>query len=338
MSEGSARGRSVLVTGGAGFIGSHVVDRLLDEGWRVTAVDNFDPYYHEQAKRRNIRGHLGQPGYSLLELDICDLASLRASVPAPLDAIVHLAARPGVRVSLEDPVTTEHINVRGTACMLELARELGVPQFVFGSSSSVYGVNPSVPWREDDDVLVPISPYAASKVAGEMLGHVYSHLFPMRFIALRFFTVYGPRQRPDLAIHKFAFKMLRGEKLQIFGKGDTRRDYTYIADIVSGVRAALDYDRQKYTIINLGCGRAISLGDMVQALERVMGVSAGLERTGEQPGDVPQTWADISKAREELGYDPRTSLEEGMGRFREWLLRENSEEGSHVESRPAAAR
>jgi len=316
----SSAGRSVLVTGGAGFIGSHVVDRLLDEGWRVIAVDNFDPYYHEQAKRRNIRGHLGHPGYSLLELDICDLASLRAGVTAPVDAIVHLAARPGVRASLEDPVTTEHINVRGTSCMLELARELEVPQFVFGSSSSVYGVNPSVPWREEDDVLLPISPYAASKVAGEMLGHVYSHLFPMRFVALRFFTVYGPRQRPDLAIHKFALKMLRGEQLPIYGDGDTRRDYTFIGDIVEGVRAALDYDRERYTIMNLGCGRAISLSDMVQALQKVMGLQATIQRTSEQPGDVPQTWADISKARAELRYEPRTSLEDGMAAFRDWLL------------------
>lgn len=314
------RPRSALVTGGAGFIGSHVVDRLLDEGWRVIAVDNFDPYYHERAKRRNIRDQLSRPNYSLLEIDICDLDQLRTNVSGPLDAIVHLAARPGVRASLEDPISTEHINVRGTACMLELARELGVPQFVFGSSSSVYGVNPSVPWREDDDVLLPISPYAASKVAGETLGHVYSHLFSLRFVALRFFTVYGPRQRPDLAIHKFALKMLAGEQLPLYGDGDTRRDYTFVGDIVAGVRAALDYEREKYAIINLGCGRAISLGDMVAALQDVMGRTASVERAPEQPGDVPQTWADISKARTELGYVPRTSLREGMTAFRDWLL------------------
>lgn len=312
--------RAVLVTGGAGFIGSHVVDRLLDEGWKVTAIDNFDPYYAEEAKRRNVRDQVGREGYEFLELDVTDLASLRERATAPYDAIVHLAARPGVRASLEDPVTAEHINVRGTAALLELARELEVPHFVFGSSSSVYGVNPSVPWREDDDVLRPISPYAATKVAGEMLGHVYSHLFPMRFVALRFFTVYGPRQRPDLAIHKFALKMLAGERVPLYGQGNTRRDYTFVADIVSGVRAALDYDRERFTIINLGCGRTISLLDMVAALEQVMGIEAAVDYGPEQPGDVPQTWADISKARAELDFEPRTTLVEGMAAFRDWLL------------------
>jgi UDP-glucuronate 4-epimerase len=316
--------RTALVTGGAGFIGSHVADRLLGEGWRVIAVDNFDPYYGEDAKRRNIRGQVGRPGYSLLEIDICDLPALKERVAGPVDAIVHLAARPGVRASLQDPLATERINVRGTSSVLELARELQVPHFVFGSSSSVYGVNPSVPWREDDDVLLPISPYAASKVSGEMLGHVYSHLFPMRFVALRFFTVYGPRQRPDLAIHKFAHKLLRDERLTLFGDGHTRRDYTYVADIVSGVRSALDYDREQYTIMNLGSGHAISLADMVRALEKVMGIEARVERSAEQPGDVPQTWADISKAQSALGYEPRTSLEQGMTAFRDWLLEEGT--------------
>jgi len=317
--------RSVLVTGGAGFIGSHVVDRLLDEGWKVTAIDNFDPYYPEEAKRRNVGNQVGRDGYELLELDICDVDALRARAAGPYDAIVHLAARPGVRASLEDPVTSEHINVRGTAALLELARDLEVPHFVFGSSSSVYGVNPSVPWREDDDVLRPISPYAATKVAGEMLGHVYSHLFPIRFVALRFFTVYGPRQRPDLAIHKFALRMLSGDTVPLYGQGDTRRDYTYVSDIVAGVRAALDYQRERYTIINLGCGRTISLLDMVHALEQVMGTPARVDHGPEQPGDVPQTWADISKARAELGYEPRTTLLEGMAAFRDWLLEGHGE-------------
>jgi UDP-glucuronate 4-epimerase len=200
-----------------------------------------------------------------------------------------------------------------------------VPRFIFGSSSSVYGVNPSVPWSEDGNVLMPISPYAATKVSGEMLGHVYSHLFPMRFVALRFFTVYGPRQRPDLAIHKFALKMLGGEPLPLFGAGDTRRDYTFVSDIVSGVRAALDYEGERYTIINLGGGKAISLLDMVQALQEVMGIEAAREHEPEQAGDVPQTWADIGKARRLLGYEPRTSLLDGMAAFRDWLLEERTE-------------
>lgn len=318
--EGS--NRTALITGGAGFIGSHVADRLLEEGWRVIAVDNFDPYYPESAKRRNVRDQVGHPRYTLHELDICAAPELRERIDEPVDVVVHLAARPGVRASLQDPLASEHINVRGTASVLELARELEVPQFVFGSSSSVYGVNPSVPWREEDEVLLPISPYAATKVSGEMLGHVYSHLFPMRFVALRFFTVYGPRQRPDLAIHKFALKMLEGEAIPLYGHGDTRRDYTFVADIVSGVRAAMDYAGEPYTIINLGCGRTVSLTEMVQALEEVMGMDASVDRAPEQPGDVPQTWADISKARSELGYAPTTSLREGMTAFRDWLLDE----------------
>jgi UDP-glucuronate 4-epimerase len=227
-----------------------------------------------------------------------------------------------VRESLRDPPAAHRINVQGTAALLELARSLAVPHFVFGSSSSVYGVNPTVPWREADGVLLPISPYAASKVSGEMLGHVYSHLYPMRFVALRFFTVYGPRQRPDLAFHKFAVKILAGEPIPLYGQGDTRRDYTFVGDIVAGVRAALDYDEQPYSIINLGCGRTVTLAEMVSVLEEVLEREAKIDRLPEQPGDVPQTWADISVAREKLGYDPRTSLREGVAAFKDWLLEE----------------
>jgi UDP-glucuronate 4-epimerase len=314
--------RAILVTGGAGFIGSHLVDLLLAEGWRVTVIDNFDPYYAEASKRRNIAQQIEHGQYELVTADICDLDGLKQRVTGPFDAIVHLAARPGVRESLRDPLAAQRINVQGTAAMLELARSLVVPQFVFGSSSSVYGVNPSVPWSEADDVLLPISPYAATKVSGEMLGHVYSSLFDMRFVALRFFTVFGPRQRPDLAIHKFAVKMLRGERIPLFGDGASRRDYTFVADIVGGIRAAIDYDREKYTIVNIGCGRTVTLRDMVEVLESVLGVPAKIDRQPEQPGDVPQTWADITKARKILSYEPTTSLHDGVEAFREWLLAE----------------
>jgi UDP-glucuronate 4-epimerase len=249
---------------------------------------------------------------------------MRRVVTSGLDAVVHLAARPGVRASLDDPIATQRINVMGTAAVLELARGLEVPHFVFGSSSSVYGVNPSVPWREDDDVLLPISPYAASKVSGEMMGHVYSSLFPMRFIGLRFFTVYGPRQRPDLAIHKFALKLVRGERIPLFGRGDTRRDYTFVGDIVSGVRAALDYEAERFSIVNLGGGVTVTLAQMVSTLEDVLGIEALVDRQAEQPGDVPQTWADITKARRELGYEPTTSLREGVAAFKSWFLEEVS--------------
>jgi UDP-glucuronate 4-epimerase len=312
----------VLVTGAAGFIGSHLVDTLLADGWRVTAVDNFDAYYDPQQKRRNVARHLSNDMYRLVEADICDLEALRAGVQDDYDAIVHLAARPGVRASLDDPLESERSNVAGTASVLELARHLQVPHFVFGSSSSVYGINPEVPWREEDNVLLPISPYAATKVSGEMLAHVYSQLFDMSVVVLRFFTVYGPRQRPDLAIHKFALKMLAGVPISLYGTGDSRRDYTYVGDIVRGVRAALDYRDEPYVIINLGGGRTVTLTELVSALENALGTKALIEWQGDQAGDVPQTWADISRAAEKLGYEPRTPLEVGLSEFRSWLLEE----------------
>jgi len=205
--------------------------------------------------------------------------------------------------------------------LLELARRIGTKQFVFASSSSVYGVNPRVPWREDDHVLQPISPYASTKVSGELLGHVYSHLYGMRFIALRFFTVYGPRQRPDLAIHKFAKLMLAGKPIPVFGDGGTSRDYTFIDDIVSGVRAAMAYTSSPYEVINLGNTQTVHLHEMIAGLERATGLSARIERHPEQPGDVPQTWANIEKARALLGYNPATPYEQGVTRFVEWLQR-----------------
>jgi UDP-glucuronate 4-epimerase len=314
--------RSVLVTGAAGFIGSHLVDALLADGVSVTGVDNFDSYYEPAQKRRNIRRHLGDARYRLIEADICELDAMLRHAEGPYDAIVHLAARPGVRASLDVPLESERVNVRGTTSVLELGRILKIPQFVFGSSSSVYGVNPSVPWREDDNVLLPISPYAATKVSGEMLAHVYSRLCDMRLVVLRFFTVYGPRQRPDLAMHKFAAKMLAGQSIPLYGDGRSRRDYTFVGDIVEGIRAALAYDRERYTILNLGAGRTVTLVEMVETLERVLGVRARIERLGEQPGDVPQTWADISRAEERLGYRPKTSLEDGLIAFRQWLEEE----------------
>jgi UDP-glucuronate 4-epimerase len=244
-----------LVTGAAGFIGSHLVDRLLRDGWTVTAIDNFDPFYAREVKEAHIREHREHPRYRMLEIDIRDPSALREHTGADsarFDVIVHLAARAGVRPSIADPIGYQEVNVRGTQNMLELARELAIPQFVFASSSSVYGINPRVPWSEEDHVLLPISPYASTKVSGELLGHVYSHLFGIRFIALRFFTVYGPRQRPDLAIHKFARSILAGRAIPVFGDGATRRDYTFIDDIVSGVVSAMTYRGSPFEVINLG--------------------------------------------------------------------------------------
>jgi UDP-glucuronate 4-epimerase len=312
--------KSALVTGGAGFIGSHLVDRLLKERWRVTVVDNFDPFYDPAIKRANISHQLDRDGYRLVEVDVRDIEALRSNLTGEYDVIVHLAAKAGVRPSIQDPISYQEVNVRGTQNMLELARKWGVKQFVFASSSSVYGVNPRVPWREDDHVLMPISPYASSKVSGELLGHVYSHLYDMCFIALRFFTVYGPRQRPDLAIHKFTRLMLDREPIPLYGDGTTRRDYTFVDDIVSGVRAAMDYQNSQYEVINLGNNRTVGLSELIQGLEDIMGLEARIERMPEQPGDVPQTWADITKAGALLGYKPATTLRDGLTRFVEWQL------------------
>lgn len=310
---------NALVTGGAGFIGSHVVDRLLRERWRVTVLDNFSSYYDPAVKRRNIAGHLGDENFTLIEGDIRDQAALERVLGGTCDVIIHLAAKGGVQPSIADPLGYEDVNVCGTLKLLEMARKLQTRLFIFGSSSSVYGVNPCLPWREDDHVLRPICPYASTKVSGELLGHVYSHLYGLRFIALRLFTVYGPRQRPDLAIHKFALRMLADEPICIYGEGQTRRDYTFVDDVVEGIRAAVDWAGGPYEIINLGSGRPTGLMEMVRALETALGKKAKVEHCPDRPGDVPETYASIAKAKDLLGYQPGTQLSEGMERFVAWL-------------------
>ncbi len=310
---------SILITGGAGFIGSHLTDRLLADGWRVTVVDDFDPFYDPSVKRRHVAAHACHDAYTLVETDIRDMGRLRTELRGDFDVIVHLAAKAGVRPSILDPLEYQDVNVRGTHTLLEWARERGITQFVFASSSSVYGVSPSVPWREDDPVLLPISPYAATKVSGELLGKVYSHLFGIRFIALRFFTVYGPRQRPDLAIHKFARLMLEDKPIPVYGDGSTRRDYTYVDDIVAGIRAAIHYRETPYEVINLGNNRTVSLMEMIETLASVLDVYPVLGFMDEQPGDVPQTWADLTKASRLLGYRPATEFRDGLEEFAKWL-------------------
>jgi UDP-glucuronate 4-epimerase len=307
--------RHVLVTGGAGFIGSHLVTSLLQDGHRVTVLDNFDPFYDRAIKERNIAPHRGHARWRLVEGDLRDRPAMARSLTGEYDAIVHLAARAGVRPSIEDPETYQDVNVRGTQNMLELAREWGVKQFVFASSSSVYGVNPRVPWSEEDHVLQPISPYASTKVSGELLGHVYSHLYGIRFIALRFFTVYGPGQRPDLAIAKFAELIRSGRPIPVFGDGSTRRDYTFIDDIVGGLRGALQYDRTMYEVVNLGNNQTVALLEMIRELEGALDTQATIMRLPLQPGDVPQTWARVDKARDLFGYQPRTPFREGIRKF-----------------------
>jgi UDP-glucuronate 4-epimerase len=311
--------RNVLVTGGAGFVGSHLVDALLARGCEVTVLDNFDPFYPRSIKEQNLAGAMAHAACCLVEADLRDLSQLKARLRGPYDAIVHLAARAGVRPSIQDPIAYHDVNVRGTQHLLELAREWRVPQFVFASSSSVYGINPRVPWSEDDHGLQPISPYASTKVSGELLGHVYSHLYGIRFIALRLFTVYGPRQRPDLAITKFARLIMDGQPVPLFGDGSTRRDYTYVEDIVSGFLAALDYGATSYEVINLGNNHTVTLRQMIAGLEDAFGARARLQMLPEQPGDVPQTWANIDKACRLLGYHPRMSYPDGVRRFCEWL-------------------
>ncbi len=322
----------VLVTGAAGFVGSHLVDTLLLQGDQVTALDNFDQFYPRAIKERNIAEHRRHPAWRLVELDVRSSTQLSDALSGGrYDAIVHLAAKAGVRPSIEEPLPYQDVNVTGTQNLLEFARTECIRQFVFGSSSSVYGVNPRVPWRETDQALLPISPYASTKVSGELLGHVYAHLYGIRFIALRLFTVYGPRQRPDLAIHKFAKLILDGRPVPMFGDGETRRDYTYVDDVVAGIRSAIAYTASPYEIINLGNDRTVSLRAMVAALERALGRSAAIEHHPEQLGDVPQTWADISKAQALLGYAPGVDFDEGIRNFVEWLL------NSQTPGLPAAA-
>ena len=311
--------KHALVTGAAGFVGSHLVDRLLTEGWRITALDNFDAFYDRSVKEKNVEGHRTHATWTLVEADISDLNGLRSILKGGYDVIVHLAAKAGIRPSLHDPIGYQRVNVCGTQNLLECARDWGTKQFVFASSSSVYGVNPRVPWREADTVLLPISPYASTKVSGELLGHVYSHLYGIRFLALRLFSVYGPRQRPDLAIHRFARLMLAGRPIQIYGDGETRRDYTYVDDVTRGIRAAMEYRGTGYEAINLGNNRTIGLAAMADTVARILGVKAVRELLPDQPGDVPETWADIDKARRLLDYHPQMDFEQGVTRFTDWL-------------------
>ncbi|PXA03690.1 epimerase [Coraliomargarita sinensis] len=358
----------ILLTGCAGFIGSHTLERLLADGHTVVGVDNFDPFYSRALKNQNIASHLENPNFELVEADLAEpetctkikfiadglgdqkpdaggqetedssegLKAGRAQSPdkpqqslasglrppassnETFDAIIHLAAKAGVRPSIQDPAGYQRANVIATQNLLEFAKEEGIKQFVFASSSSVYGVNPNVPWREDDYVLQPISPYASTKVSCELLGHVYNHLYGIRFLGLRFFTVFGPRQRPDLAINKFIRLIDAGEPIPVFGDGSTRRDYTFVADAVDGILGALHYDKTGYEIVNLGNDRTVTLSQLIETIEDVVGKKAVIDRRPEQPGDVPQTWADVTKARQLFDYAPSTRFRDGVSEFYDW--------------------
>lgn len=313
--------KKILVTGGAGFIGSHLVDRLLGENeWLVAVVDDFNNFYSPDIKRRNVKGFVSNPNFKLYETDIRNDDSLRKIFTEnEFDCIVHLAGRAGVRPSLSEPKLYAETNINGTLNLLELAKEFGVKQFVFGSSSSVYGINAKVPFSEDDRIHQPISPYAATKAAGELLCHTYTHLYGIRTVCLRFFTVYGARQRPDLAIHKFSKLISEGRPIPMFGDGTARRDYTYADDIIQGVRAAIDYDKSMHEVFNLGESETTELNRLIELIEESLGKKAIIDQQPTQPGDVPVTFADISKARRLLGYNPTTKIEEGIPKFVEWF-------------------
>ncbi len=314
-------GKNILVTGGAGFIGSHLVDALLHAGHTIYCIDNFDPFYPAAIKKQNLQNASGQPGFHLFQYDLSHISPeelLKIFSKVSFDAIIHLAARAGVRPSIEQAKTYYDINVMGTLNLLEFARQMNIPRFIFASSSSVYGNNPNTPWKETDLLHQPISPYGATKLAAEELGMVYAQLYNLQFLALRLFTVYGPRQRPDLAIHKF-YNLIHEEKpITLFGDGHTLRDYTYVSDIVAGIMAALEYPTDESTIFNLGDNRQVSLLQLVQTLETCMSKKAIINWQDEQPGDVPQTFADISKAGALLNYHPRVMLEQGLKQFVDW--------------------
>jgi UDP-glucuronate 4-epimerase len=307
--------RRVLITGGAGFIGSHLTETLVSRGDRVRVLDSFDPYYDPAVKRTNLEPVRGD--IELLEGDLRDLPLLRRAV-AGVDCVVHLAARAGVRASLALPVSYMQVNVAGTQGLLEAMRDAGVSHLVAASSSSVYGARSQGPFRESDALGVPASPYAASKHAMEIICRAWQQLFDLQLTLMRFFTVYGPRQRPDMAIHGFARKIMAGEPITMFGDGSTLRDYTYIRDIVQGLVAAVDRPLP-CAVLNLGNTNPVRLDALIRKLGAALGREVVVERTGQQPGDVPLTWADVSLAKQLLGYSPTTSLEQGLEEFVRWL-------------------
>jgi UDP-glucuronate 4-epimerase len=321
----------VLITGAAGFIGSHLSERLLDDGWMVVGVDNFDDFYDPRIKRRNITDCLKNKNFQLVEADIRDNAAMDKTVGSGVEIIVHLAARAGVRPSLEKPLLYADVNINGTMILLEAAKKHKVNKFIFGSSSSIYGNNKKVPFSEDDNVDFPISPYAATKRAAELICHTYHHLYGISITSLRFFTVYGPRQRPDLAIHKFAKLIEQDKPIPVYGDGSMMRDFTYIDDIIDGTVAAIKQlvachsgheprvTGHGFSIYNLGESRPISVNYLIAELEKALGKKTVKEYLPPQPGDVERTYADVIKAVNELGYKPNTTIQAGLAKFVQWL-------------------
>ena len=310
----------ILVTGGAGFIGSHLVEKLLADGHNVAILDDFNDFYDPKIKRANIS--TVSKDIAVHDVDLRDREKVaNAFNKEKFGAIFHLAARAGVRPSIQQPQLYYDTNVAGTLHLLEGARASGVERFIFVSSSSVYGAAKKVPFSEQEHLTQTLSPYAATKIAGEFLCSTYSHLYEIQIVALRYFTVYGARQRPDLAIHQFTRKIHAGDPIDQFGDGTTRRDYTYIDDIIQGTMAALKYGGPMFDVFNLGESETIQLKDLIAAIEKALGKKAKINRLSEQPGDMPLTCADISKARRLLGYNPKTKFEDGLPRFVDWFLK-----------------
>jgi len=312
---------SYLVTGGAGFIGSHLVDRLLRRAKKVVVIDNFDDYYDPRIKRNNIEAHLNNKNFKLKKVDLRDKKSVDEVFQTnEIGKVVHLAARAGVRASLENPLLYEEVNIKGTSNLLEVCKRHHLESFVFASSSSVYGARSKIPFVEEEKVDNPLSFYAATKCAGELLCYTYHHLYGIPIVCLRLFTVYGPGQRPEMAIHKFTRLISQGKEIDIFGDGASKRDYTYISDIIDGIMQALD-KRFEFEVFNLGSSRMVELRRLVSLIESFLGKKAKIRYLPRQPGELPATCADISKARKMLDYNPQVKIEEGIEKFISWYKR-----------------
>ncbi|MHC4158217.1 MAG: SDR family NAD(P)-dependent oxidoreductase [Planctomycetota bacterium] len=319
----SLSNKKTLVTGAAGFIGSHLCERLVEAGAAVTGLDNFDEFYSRDIKEANIAELLQRDNFKFIEADIRDSNCIESVISKDkAETIVHLAAKAGVRPSIEDPVSYQDVNINGTTVLLEAAKKFDVKKFIFASSSSVYGNNKKIPFSENDNVDFPISPYAATKKAGELLCHTYSHLYDIDITCLRYFTVYGPRQRPDLAIYKFSRLIEEGQPIPVFGDGSMQRDFTYIDDIIDGTMAAIS-NCHGYEIYNLGESKPIRLDKLISEIEKALGKMAVIDRLPMQPGDVCQTYADVTKAKEALSYEPKTELTAGLAKFVKWLRANN---------------
>ena len=316
----------ILVTGAAGFIGSHLCEALLKDDFYVVGIDNFDSFYDPLIKKKNLQSFLKHPKFTFHETSITDIASLEKIFSEhQFELIVHLAAKAGVRPSIEQPFAYKITNIDGTMNLLELVRQHNIKRFIFASSSSVYGNNEKIPFSENDPVDNPISPYAATKKAGELICYTYHHLYKINIFALRFFTVYGPRQRPEMAIHKFTRHINNGVPVQLYGYGKPKRDYTYIDDILQGIMNAIE-TVEGYEIINLGESKTISTKDLIDVIESKLGKKAFRTQVEMQPGDVNVTYADISKAEKILNYKPKTTIEEGISKFVDWYLTQKMNE------------